>query len=205
MRRTGIELRFLLLTLAWLVPAFGLWYLTAPYLLMPVAAAADGILTGWLPHLISGVEQHGLSFEVLLQVFKAADPALPPGAQMQAAFTLNPLKYAYGWPLLLALTLATPTRLRRKLLAAAIGLTLVIAIPIWGVVCEALKVLVFNTEPGISAQVGTTALTRELLAIAYQLGYLIFPALLPILIWAGLHRDFLRTWSARRTAAEAAG
>jgi hypothetical protein len=38
---------------------------------------------------------------------------------------------------------------------------------------------------------GTTPLTRELLALAYQLGYLILPAVTPILIWAALHRDFL--------------
>ena len=49
-------------------------------------------------------------------------------------------------------------------------------------------------EPAIAEQMGTTPLTRELLALAYQLGYLILPAVAPILIWAAFHRDFLREW-----------
>jgi len=46
-------------------------------------------------------------------------------------------------------------------------------------------------DPAIADQMGTTPLTRELLALAYQLGYLILPAVTPILIWAAFHRDFL--------------
>ncbi|MCB1782281.1 MAG: hypothetical protein KDJ34_19765, partial [Candidatus Competibacteraceae bacterium] len=44
----------------------------------------------------------------------------------------------------------------------------------------------------VAGQMGTTPFTRELLALAYQLGYLILPAMTPILLWAAFHRDFLR-------------
>lgn len=53
-------------------------------------------------------------------------------------FTLNALKYAYGLPLLLALTLAAPTPLGEKTYRAIIGMVLLLPIPVWGLACEAL-------------------------------------------------------------------
>lgn len=75
-----------------------------------------------------------------------------------------------------------------------IGGVLLLPVPAWGLACEALKVLVFQMDPAVAEQMGTTPLTRELLALAYQLGYLILPAVTPILIWAALHRDCLGEW-----------
>ncbi|HRY14747.1 MAG: hypothetical protein KDJ31_17300 [Candidatus Competibacteraceae bacterium] len=97
-------------------------------------------------------------------------------------------------PLLLALVLVAPTEIGDKLYRAIMGSVVFMLIPVWGIACDALKVLVFQMGPAVAAQMGTMPLTRELLALAYQLGYLILPAIAPMLIWATLHRDFLRQW-----------
>lgn len=186
--------RFLLHTLLWLVPMFALWYLLAPLLLMPIAGWTHFALSHLFPHAIAGVEQQGTAVDIITRFVAPANPtqgAAPPGAQGQLVFTINALKYAYGLPLLLALTLATPTAWGEKAYRAVIGGLLLLPVPVWGIACDALKTLVFDMNPAIATQMGVTPFSRELLALAYQLGYLILPAVTPILIWAALHRDFL--------------
>ena len=78
-----------------------------------------------------------------------------------------------------------PTGGSEKLYRVAIGGLLFLPVPVWGVACEALKVLVFQMDPAIAVQMGTTPLTRELLALAYQLGYLVLPAVTPRVDWNG--------------------
>ena len=185
--------RFLLRTLLWLAPLFVLWYVLAPLLLMPVAGWTHFALSHLFSHAIAAVEQQGTTVDIVTRFVMAApaDGSAPPGARGQVVFAINALKYAYGWPLLLALTLAAPTAMGEKLYRAVMGGLLLLPVPVWGIACEALKVLVFGMDPAIADQMGTTPLTRELLVLAYQLGYLILPAVTPILIWAAFHRDFL--------------
>jgi hypothetical protein len=179
--------------LLWLAPLFAVWYVLAPLLLMPVAGWTHVVLSHLFPHAIAAVEQQGTAVDIVTRFVVAgpADGAATPGARGHVVLTINALKYAYGWPLLLALTLAAPTPVGEKLYRAVMGGVLLLPVPVWGIACEALKVLVFQMDPAIAAQMGTTPLTRELLALAYQLGYLILPAVTPILIWAAFHRDFL--------------
>lgn len=185
--------RFLIRTLLWLPPAFALWYLLAPVLLMPIAGWTHFVLTKGFGYAIVAVEQQGTQVEIVTRFVMAApaDGAAVSNARGQLTFAINALKYAYGLPLLLALTLAAPTPLSEKTYRAIMGIVLLLPIPVWGLAGEALKVLVFQMDPAVAEQMRTTPLTRELLALAYQLGYLILPAVTPILIWAAFHRDFL--------------
>ena len=185
--------RFLLRTLLWLGPLFVLWYVLAPLLLKPVVGWTHFALSHWFSHAIASVEQQGATVDIVTRFVMAAptEGSAPPGARGQVVFAINALKYAYGLPLLLALTLAAPTAVGEKLYRAVMGGLLLLPVLVWGIACEALKTLVFDMNPAIAVQMGTTPLTRELLVLAYQLGYLILPAVTPILIWAAFHRDFL--------------
>lgn len=185
--------RFLISTLLWLPLAFALWYLLVPVLLMPIVGWTHFVLTKGFGYAIVAVEQQGTMVEIITRLVMAApaEGAAASGAPGQLTFAINALKYAYGLPLLLALTLAAPTPLSEKIYRAIMGMVLLLPIPVWGLACEALKVLVFQMDPAVAEQMRTTPLTRELLALAYQLGYLILPAVTPILIWAAFHRDFL--------------
>jgi hypothetical protein len=185
--------RFLIQTILWLTPAFTVWYLLAPVLLTPITGWAHLVLTQGFGYAVAAVEQQGTMVDIVTRfaMVAPAHAAAPPGAPGQLVFMINALKYAYGLPLLLALTLAAPTLIGEKLYRALMGSVLLLPVPVWGIVCEALKVLVFQMNPAIAEQMGTTPLTRELLALAYQMGYLILPGVTPILIWALFHQDFL--------------
>ena len=112
--------RFLLRTLLWLAPLFVLWYVLAPLLLMPVVGWTHFALSHLFPHAIAAVEQQGTAVDIVTRFVMAApaDGSAPPGARGQVVFAINALKYAYGWPLLLALTLAAPTAMGEKLYRA---------------------------------------------------------------------------------------
>lgn len=185
--------RFLIRTALWLPPAFTVWYLLGSFLLMPIAGWTHLVLRQGFGYAIVAVEQQGNLVEIVTRFVMAApaEGATPSSSVGQLVFALNALKYTYGLPLLVALTLAAPNSIGEKLYRAVMGVVLLLPVPVWGLACEALKVLVFQVDPAIAEQMDTTPLTRELLALAYQLGYLILPAVMPILIWAALHRDFL--------------
>jgi hypothetical protein len=193
MRQTSPVGRFIIRLVLWLAPLFVLWYVAAPVLLIPVTGGAHFVLSEAFPHAIAAVEPQGTSVDIVTR-FSIAAPSqssAPPGPQGQLVFTINALKYFYGLPLLLALTLAAPATVSVKVNRAAIGAVLLLPVPIWGIAFEALKVLVFNMPPAVSTRMGTSPLTRDLLVLGYQLGYLILPAVTPVLIWAALHRTFL--------------
>ncbi|MEZ5579044.1 MAG: exosortase H-associated membrane protein [Candidatus Competibacteraceae bacterium] len=126
--------RFLLHTLLWLVPMFVLWYALAPLLLMPVAGWAHFVLSHLFPHAIAAVEQQGTAVDIVTRFAMAApaDGSAPPGTRGQLVFTINALKYAYGLPMLLALTLAAPMAWGEKLYRAVLGGLLLLPIPVWG-------------------------------------------------------------------------
>ncbi len=43
----------------------------------------------------------------------------------------------------------------------------------------------------IAETLGTTEFTRELIALGYQMGYLILPAITPILLWFAMYQKHL--------------
>ena len=63
----------------------------------------------------------------------------------------------------------------------------------WGISFEALISLIFKSDESIALQMGTTAVGREFLALGYQLGFLILPAIAPLIFWGMTHYDFLQT------------
>ncbi len=56
-------------------------------------------------------------------------------------------------------------------------------IQVWGVVWQALKMLAFNFGGDAHQVVAGAGVSYELIALCYQLGVLIFPPLVPIILW----------------------
>ena len=50
-------------------------------------------------------------------------------------------------------------------------------------VCESLKILAFNFGNDVHQVVVNAGISDELIALCYQLGVLIFPPLIPIILW----------------------
>ncbi len=159
---------------------------------MPVRWLSELFLLEFFPSAVSAIEQQGISYE-LVTPFKSSLLANYQAGQPVGLITFNieALKYCYGTPLFAAMTLATPNKTKLKLSWLLAGVIALIPFQCWGVVTDALVTLSFKLGNGVAAELGLSRLLREALALGYQLGYLILPPLMPILIWGGLNRAFL--------------
>jgi hypothetical protein len=176
--------RFVLRVIAWLPPAFLVWYVLAPVLLWPAELLCRAVAHATLADLVQRVEGHGgtLSFVTTLRPGEVASGGI-------LTVDVNMLLYAFGLPLFVALTLATrePGTWRRL----AVGYAALVPFVAWGVLADFLKNIAITAPPQVASQTGFGPLGRDIIAFAYQFGSLILPAVVPAVAWVLLHRAFL--------------
>lgn len=98
----------------------------------------------------------------------------------------DPARYAYGLPLFLALLLAA--RSKRWWKKALIGYLLLLIPQTFSLVLEILRqIMVAGGRPGALA---VDQWQLEAIAIGYQAGSLLLPALAPVALWLWLDQDF---------------
>jgi hypothetical protein len=184
---------FLGRVLLWLPLAFFVWYQAGPVFTWPAASLAHVSMTTIFPEWVATIEQFGRVLDVVTRFPPQgiAGDSAGPGAVL--AFEVNPLLYGYSLPLLAALVLAAPGSGRQRLMKLAIGWLILIPFQTWGVCLDILKTLAFDLGPEVSAKVAMTRLERETVALGYQFGTLIFPAVTPVVAWMAMHRNYL--WS----------
>jgi len=172
----------LILAVLWMVFGFMLWYYLSAFHGAPVRILADWILTNVLGsdflNIIPNPEHHYL-FQIQTRIpFKFSD-----GSVESLGFIVNPLIYGFGLPLLFGLVMASGVSFFRKMATLLIGYTCVMLIQVWGVVWQTLKMLAFNFGPDAHQLVIDSGISDEVIALCYQLGVLIFPPLVPIVLW----------------------
>jgi hypothetical protein len=182
--------RFVLRVLAWLPPAFLLWYLLAPVILWPAELLCRAAAALALPDLVQRIEAHAgtLSFVTTLR----------PGATQAGGILtvdVNMLLYAFGLPLFAALTLAA--RGQRAWVRLGAGYLAMLPFIAWGVLADFLKNVAIAAPAQVASQTGFGALGRDIIAFAYQFGSLILPAVVPAVLWVLLHRAFLESLRAQ--------
>lgn len=202
---------FLIRTLVYLPILLILGYLLSAWLVRPALELAQWLLPLGLPHLIEAadIQQHYLMLHTYLGAHSSAE--LPQGfARFSANFfvtgqhypflltlPLDSLKYAYGLPVLSALVLASPGQASTKLMTLFLGWGLVSLIVVWGLYFNTANLLVLDFKPALTNQAKTLwplfneELVQAFIALAYRIGFLIFPAVLPILLWAQRNPLFL--------------
>ncbi len=175
---------FMLNVVLWLPLAFFLWFYLAAVLVTPVDWLVTGVLALFFDPLFDGVARTGYMLDVGVFV------ELPEGRAV-ADIPINPMIYGYGLPLVAGLTIATPlTGLRRTLNLLAVFLVVVL-VQAWGVTWEAFRSITFELgEPG-AAVVAASGLKPEVIALAYQFGYLVLPAVVPVALWVVMNRPFI--------------
>lgn len=185
--------QFLLKTLLWLPVCFVGWYWAASLFSWPAIQLSDLLLPLMLPGVMEGVEQNGYMVDIVTQLnVQAAN-----GQTGQFVFEFNALKYGYGFPLILAMMLATPYSLYSKLDDITYGLGVVVLAQAWGIIFEALSSLLLKTGNEITAQVDAllpytnSEFFLNFVALGYQLGFLILPAIVPIVFWIMRHKGLL--------------
>ncbi len=176
--------------LLWLPVTFAVWYLTAGWHLAPVTWAAHHLLQFWLPEAVADLS---LRQNELLLISRfgelggkmVANP--PPGENL--GFLTNPLSYSYSLPLFAALALATPLPNRWRRLAIGLGVLLLIELA--SMLATHIKTLVFATGGVFVAQQQWGAHARDAVALAYQMGSLLLPMVMPLVVWMAGHGAYL--------------
>ena len=166
----------------WLPVTFAAWYAASIVHTSIVAGFARFFVALFNGLLVSATENRGeLVFVTTLKVAQAGQAGV-------LTVEVNPLIYTYGLALFLALALASKARWWLVLAGAA----LLLPFQGWGVAFDFLAQVGAKMGPEIAAQAGLLP-AREAIALAYQLGNLLFPSLVPVAVWVALQQPFIAT------------
>ena len=180
---------FILLAALWLPLGFFLWFQLAVPLVFLVARLADLSLGwAWGEHFHS-VVQYRYMLEINTNVVL---DQLVEGRRAALVWDVNPMIYGYGIPLLFGLVLATPVSARKRLIQFGLGLAVMWMVQLWGVFWAAQRDLAFDLVGLAKAAEGVVPFSKTLVALCYQLGYLILPAISPVVYWILSNRDFIQ-------------
>ena len=172
----------LILACLWMIFGFMLWYYLSAFHGIPVRVLASKILSYLLGsdfyNIIPNPDRH-----YLFQVQTKIPFQFPDGSREALGFIINPLIFGYGLPLLFGLVMASGVSLLRKLAILLGGYVAVMLIQVWGVVWQSLKMMAFNFGEETAQIISDAGISNELIALCYQLGVLILPPLVPIIIW----------------------
>jgi hypothetical protein len=197
---------FALKAALWLPASFVVWFWGAALWSWPAVRLARVVLIGIWPDLFSALAQGGdvldesgrvIAHAGYLVTLTTAVTVTVPGAGGSAGGvgvlepTLNPMVYAYSLPLFCGLAMATPLSAGRRLLQIVVALAVIWIAQAFGIVGESLKFLAFEAGPPGAAAIARAGLAPNAIALAYQFGYLILPAVVPAALWIGLNRPFI--------------
>lgn len=191
--RLSLVALFLLKAIAGFVVALFIWYQLGTLVTFPAAMLSKAAVAMLFPDWAEGVEQAG-TLLTLLTSLEVASVAAAPGQIALISPEVAFLKYGYGLPLLIALLLASDAR--QKLLKMVSGALALLPFQVWGVSFDWLRQVALEAALG-----GFSPLAREAIAFGYQFGYLVLPALVPVLLWSLMDRRFLTTFVVEATLA----
>jgi hypothetical protein len=190
----------LILAALWMLFGFMVWYYLSAFHVVPARLASAAILEQLLGDDFRRIiAEPGQRF--LFQVETNIPFTFRDGSTQALGFLVNPLIYSYGLPLLFGLVMGSNVGWRRKLGLLVVGCGVITAVQIWGVVWESLKLLAFNFGDQTHAVVQGHGISDTAIALCYQLGTLILPALAPIFIWVLGNRPLVEQfvgWGAER-------
>jgi len=172
----------LILAALWMLFGFMLWYYLSVFHGIPVRLAVEQLLSLTLGDNLYDVIANS-DRRYLIQVETRILFDFPDGTREALGFIVNPLIYGYGLPLLFGLVMASNNSLVRKLITLLIGYLTIMTVQIWGVYWQSLKMLMFNFGPEATQVVNDAGISATVVALCYQLGALIFPALAPVIVW----------------------
>jgi hypothetical protein len=177
---------FVARVLGWSVILFAAWFLVP----QPVSSIAGWGAARWVEFVapVARVKHRLEERRVAFEVEADYETTRSQGMRADAVLELvaNPLKYTFGVPFFLALLFAShPTGLAWKTFA---GSALLAALASIALACDVLLQIGGLAAPGGSPLFAFASLAREMIALGYQLGTLVFPTVAPVLVWAAMDR-----------------
>ena len=179
---------FLFKAALWLPVCLGLWYWKAEWFNGPAVMVSGWIMKSFFSGWVDSVEWSQRILSVATTLKLGISPGMPVG-EYALVLEVNPLTYGFGLPLFVALFLAGSEAINwRKL---ALGALLLIPFQAWGICFDLLKQVAVTAGPDITEQTGFAPWKIEGIALGYQLGALILPALAPIGLWLAFNSRFI--------------
>ena len=166
-----------------LPPCFAAWYFSAQFYTGLVGALARVLVDLFKSGIVSALEHPGINlvFVTTLEVHPE------PGQTAVLLPEVNPLLYSYGLAFFLALMLAA----RAKWWKILFGAVILLPFQSWGIAFDFLAQVGVKLGPEVAAQAGLHGWRREAIVLGYQIGSLIFPSLIPVVLWAAFNRMFI--------------
>jgi hypothetical protein len=191
--KPGDELRLselLILASLWMLFGFMLWFYLSAFHGAPARVLSGAVLAEILgDHFLQIIVEPGQNF--LFQVETTIQYTFRDGTSEALGFVVNPLVFTYGLPLLFGLVMGSDVSWQRKAAILLVGYVIITFVQVWGVVFQSLKMLSFNFGAQTHALVLEAGVSDTVIALGYQLGTLIFPALAPIFVWVLMNRPLV--------------
>jgi hypothetical protein len=176
---------------------FGTWYAAATPLNLAVGWGAARWVEAFAP--VERVKAVAQDRELVFQV--EPDDATTRRTRIRASAVFdvatNPLVHTYGLPFFLALLLASrPAGWPWKVAA---GCAVVLALASVSLGCDVLVRIGALPGPDGSAFFRFAGAMREAISLLYQLGTLIFPTVIPVLLWGAMNPALLKGLQEKRS------
>ena len=186
-----------LLALLYLPVGFFVWFFAARLLMYPAGQLVGALLTGLFPQAFEALVQLNFEFEIHTTVML---PQQIDGRDVALNLFINPMIYAWGMALLFGLIMATPLRPLQRVVQLLISFVVMTLVTSWGVFWEALTNLAFRSGTDAGRVAADLGLPMDMIALFYQLGYLMLPAIVPLACWILMNRAFIERHVLRRQA-----
>ena len=179
--------RFFLLSIVGLLCLMPLWYFIAPTLSAPVFYVAGEAFSAIFHWVIGYQRNEALGvLQTSIKVFSQYQGQTRLGA---LAPVVDYRMQGYGMVILWSLLLASrPKAWVRKLLLGSVAMLAAQAVAVG---LQWLNDVLYRAGPEALAQTGLPAWVAEVVAFGFHFNLFIFSALLPILLWGVLSKDFV--------------
>lgn len=177
----------LFLALLWLPLSFFVWFYFAQVFVMPIASLAFAVLDSLMPSTFGSIEQSGHLLTLITTL-----PVMIEGRAGVATVEVNPMIYGYCIPVLVGLVMATPLRGIQRLWQIALGTFVLTLVQTFGTVFDVLKNVALRTGDVGAKAIADAGISIDLIAFCYQFGYLVLPAIVPVILWVAFNQSFIR-------------
>jgi hypothetical protein len=185
----GTIAKFVLRVVVFGALLFPAWHVSSGWVARPVAKIAAALAESAAPiraafSIRSGAD---VAYEVSPSAAAVIRGLAP--ANLVADIPVNALKYTYGLPFFLALLLASLPRGAAWKAAAGAGIILLLASI--AVACDILVQAQGVQGPDGARPFALGTIGDEIAALGYQLGVLIFPTVVPVVLWGAFTKGAL--------------
>ena len=192
MRRPSVLVTFALSAFVGVLALTLLWTKVSPWTSYPVAVISHMVLERVTPMWVRTVRIAPGRIEVDTTVEVPVEQA--GGRRAEVTLDADPGRYAYGLPIFLALLVAARVSAKAggRLRRAVMGYLLLLPAQAASLVMFLLMQLALTARMDMAA-LRVVGWELDVIVYGYQLGVLVLPTLMPVLVWLWLDRQFFST------------